>query len=75
MLPVATAIHHGVYFKVTPLCCDLSQGQDLEDLFHEDGEFFATYKKNVICRRIVEKKKCSFEKIEEPEKDGKKAKG
>ena len=45
MLPVATAIHHGVCFKVTPLCCDLSQGQDLEDLFHEDGEFFAAYKK------------------------------
>ena len=45
MLPVATAIHHGVYFKVTALFRDLSQGQDLEDLFDEDGGFFAAYKK------------------------------
>lgn len=42
---VATAIHHGVCFKVTALFRDLSQGQDLEDLFDEDGGFFAAYKK------------------------------
>lgn len=38
MLPVATAIHHGVCSKVTALGCDLSQRQDLEDLFDEDGD-------------------------------------
>ena len=66
MLPVATAIHHGVCFKVTALCCDWSQRQDLEDLFDEDGEFL---QKNVICSRIVENN-ALLEKLRNPRKKG-----
>lgn len=40
-----TRFHVNVARKVTAFGCDLSQRQDLEDLFDEDGGFFAAYKK------------------------------
>ena len=63
MLPVATAIQHGVRFKVTASCCDLLQRQYFEDLLNQNGGVFSCDKNSHLPQNS--KKQCSLEKSSE----------